>query len=227
MIEHTRTLRHKPFQVADEDQWSWVIWGLNGDAQSDWKRAAKRVSTLLSDMKQLDKIREALAGGDSTRGDLELTGIYSWPLFAFKRAELEKLNKQGRELSVKVNKQLRFYKWSPGISTPRFGETFHEHPQFSETPEADYQERVAIQSLLNELCEGRINRFRVCRQCERWFYAVAAHQVSCSEACRKKHSSTSEDFKAKRREYMKKYRKQELSRNKSAKLHVRAAQKAR
>lgn len=223
----TRTLHNKPYQVTDEDKWSWVIWGLNGDAQSDWKHAAKRVSTLLSDMKQLDEIREALAAKDSTRDDLEMTGIYSWPLFAFKKADLERLNKQGRELSVKVNKQLRFYKWSPGISTPRFDETFREYPQFSETPEADYQERIAIQSLLDELCEGRINRFRVCRQCERWFYAVAAHQVSCSESCRKKHASTSDDFKAKRRDYMKKYRKQEQSRNKQAKIQVKTQTKAR
>lgn len=227
MKQQARTLQNKPYSEAVAESWDWVIWGLNGDIQSDWKHAAKRVSSLVLNMKELDTIRETLAGEDSKAGSLESGNVFSWPLLAFQNNELELLNNRGRQLSTKVNRQLRFYKWSPGISTPRFSETFREYPQFSETPEADYQERVAIQSLLNELCEGRINRFRVCRQCERWFYAVAAHQVSCSEACRKKHASTSDDFKAKRRDYMKKYRKQEQSRNKQAKIQVKTHTKAR
>jgi hypothetical protein len=178
-------------------------------------------------MKELDRIREALAIRSSEPTSFKSTGDVLWPSVAFSKSELEALNIRGGKLLANVNRQLRFYKWSPGISTPRFEETFREYPQFSERPEADYQERVAIQSLLNELCDGRINRFRVCRQCDRWFYAVAAHQISCSEACRKKHASTSGEFKAKRREYMKKYRKQEQARNKQAKVRIKTQSKAR
>jgi hypothetical protein len=227
MNKQTRTLHNKPYSEAAAESWDWVIWGLNGDVQSDWRKAAKRVSNLLLDMKKLDAIRERLAAANTSAGDFGLTGVYSWPLFSFEHSELEKLNKQGRQLSTKVNRQLLFYRWSPGVTTPQFEETFHEHPQWNAKSEAEYQEKVAIQSLLDELCAGRINRFRVCRQCERWFYAVAAHQVSCSEACRKKHASTSEDFKSKRREYMKKYRKQEQARNKQAKLQAKTQDKVR
>jgi hypothetical protein len=227
MKQQTRTLQHKPYNETAAESWDWVIWGLNGDIQSDWKHAAKRVSSLVLNMKELDAIRETLAGEDSKAGSFESTNVFFWPMFAFQNNELELLNNRGRQLSTKVNRQLRFYKWSPGITTPRFEERFREHPQFSERPEAAYQEKVAVLLLLDELCEGRINRFRVCRQCERWFYGVAAHQISCSEACRKKYGSTSEDFKAKRREYMKKYRKQEQAKNKRAKLQVKTQSKAR
>src|ERR1044071_1995643 len=116
MKEQTRTLRNKPKGEAEAESWDWVIWGLNGDVQrGDWGDATKRVSKLLLDMKELDTIREKLAA-ESATGDFELTGIYSWPFFSFKNDKLEKLNKQGRQLSTNVNKQLRFYKWSPGIS---------------------------------------------------------------------------------------------------------------
>lgn len=220
-MKQTHTLRYKPYNVTDEDNWSWVIWGLNGDVQSDWRQAAKRVSALLVNMKQLDEIRQGLAAHPSEPKSFEITGEYSWPLVAFQKRELEASNTRGRRLAAEVNKRLRFYKWSPGISTPDFEQMFRGHPQWNERSEEEYQEKVAIQCLLDELCEGRINRFRVCRQCNRWFYAVAHHQVSCSEGCRKKHAATSEEFKAKRREYMKKYRKQELAKNRWAKNQIK------
>ncbi len=226
MGKHARTLRYKPYRVADEDTWSWVIWGLNGDEKSDWKRAAQRVSALLSDMKELDEIRGTLANRSSEPTSFKSTGDVLWPSVAFSKSDLEALNIRGEKLLANVNRQLARYRWSPGIFTPRF-EAFRQHPQWNARSEAEYQEEVAIQSLLDELCEGRINRFRVCRQCERWFYAVTAHQISCSEACRKKHASTSGEFKAKRREYMKKYRKQEQAKNKRAKLQVKTQSKAR
>jgi hypothetical protein len=227
MNKKSHTLRSKPFGEAEAESWDWVIWGLNGDVQSDWRAAAKRVSGLLLEMKELETLRESLAAHPAEPKAFRLTGEIYWPLVAFQKSELEALNIHGRKLLANVNKQLAFYRWSPGIFTPRFDEGFRQHPQWNARSEAEYQEKVAIQSLLDELSVGRINRFRVCRQCDRWFYAVAAHQISCSEACRKKHASTSEDFKAKRREYMKKYRKQEQARNKRAKFHVTPQNKAR
>jgi hypothetical protein len=185
------------------------------------RQAAKRVSALLLNMKEMNEIRHSLAASPSASKSFEITGEFAWPQVAFQKRELEILNTRGRRLAAEVNKQLCLYRWSPGISTPHFEQMFGEHPQWNERSEAEYQEKVAIQCLLDELCEGRINRFRVCRQCNRWFYAVAHHQISCSEACRKKHAATSEDFKAKRQEYMKKYRKQELARNRRAKNQIK------
>jgi len=228
MVKQTRTLHYKPYSVVDEDNWSWLIWGLNGDAKSEWTpEAKKRVSSLLLNMRELDEIREKLRTrfSEQKRSSHRIEMI-EWPSWVFGCPQLEELNSNGRRLLLKVNAKLGFYKWSPNILTINF-DSFREHSQSNTRSESDYQEQVAVQSLLQELAEGRINRFRVCRQCQRWFYAVTAHQISCSEACRKKHASTSEDFKAKRRKYMKKYRKQEQARNKRANLQVKTHSKAR
>jgi hypothetical protein len=225
MNRQTRTLRYKPYNEADAENWSWIVWGLNGDVQSDWRQAAKRVSTLLLNMKELDAIRQNLASRRSEPSDFANTGEYSWPHVAFQKREIEALNIRGRNLAVEVNKQLRFYKWSPGINTPQFEEKFRDKPQWNVRTEAEYQENVAIMCLLDELREERIDRFRVCRQCRRWFYAVAAHQVSCAESCRKKFAATADEFKAKRRAYMKTYRKQELAKNRKSKIQVKTYNK--
>ena len=225
MKAQARQLRYRPYSVTDEDEWSWVIWGLNGDEQSDWRRAGKRVSGLLLEMKELDAIREKLRPHvGSRRGDY--ASPIEWPSLVFDGAGLQKLNARGRQLIESVNRKLAFYKWSPNILTVKF-EEFHEHPQWNARTEAEYQEKIAVHSILSELCQGRIDRFRICRQCTRWFYAVAQHQVSCSETCRKKHASTSEDFKEKRRDYMRKYRKQELAKNRNAKNQIKAGKRAR
>jgi hypothetical protein len=225
MSRQSRTLRYKPYRVTDEDEWLWVIWGLNQDEESDWdSAAAKRVSTLIREMQELDKIRKSLRNQPSR--DSDYVDIIEWPRFVFDEEKLQRLTERGRKLTETINTQLTFYKWSPSIFTNHF-EEFREFPQWNAKSETEYQEKSAIHAILEELCEGRIDRFRICRNCSRWFYAVAQHQVSCSEACRKKHASTSEDFKAKRREYMKKYRKQEQARNKRAKLHIKTQTKAR
>lgn len=222
----TRTLQYRPYKVAHEDEWSWVIWGLNGDQKSDWRGAAKRVSAMLRNMKELDGIRQQLREQVSKARRGEFVEPLEWPSLVFPEKDLQALSTRGRQLLLQVNTQLAFYKWSPSILSVHF-EEFTEHPEWNARSEAEYQEKVAVHSILSELCEGRINRFRACRQCDRWFYAVAVHQTSCSEACRKKHASTSENFKAKRREYMKKYRKQEQAKNKSAKLQVKIQNKTR
>jgi hypothetical protein len=224
MHRQSRTLRYKPFRVTDEDEWSWVIWGLNLDEKSDWDTAAaQRVATLIQEMQELDEIRTSLRERPRHESDYI---DFEWPRFAFGSKELQSLTERGRSLTATVNVQLTFYKWSPSIFTHAF-EEFQEYPQWNARSEAEYQEKVAIHAILEELCEGRIDRFRICRHCGKWFYAVAQHQVSCSESCRKKHASTSEDFKAKRREYMKKYRKQEQARNKQAKFHIKTHTKTR
>ncbi|SRR5216684_495759 len=227
MVSQARTLRYKPYREADADDWLWLIWGLNADTQSDWPHAAKRVSKLLLNMKELDRIREELALSVSEPRVFDLSNGHAWPSFSFQKHELKTLSRRGGRLAADVNRQLRFYRWSPGITVPRFEETFRERPQWNARSEADYQEKLAISFLLEELHQGRINRFRVCRQCQLWFYAVTHHQISCTDSCRKKFASTADEFKAKRREYMKAYRKAELARNKKAKFQVKAKRKTR
>lgn len=49
-------------------------------------------------------------------------------------------------------------------------------------------------------------RIRRCDECAKWFFAATYHQSYCNGTCRQKHASHSAEFKAKRAEYMKKYR---------------------
>jgi hypothetical protein len=59
---------------------------------------------------------------------------------------------------------------------------------------------------------GLVGRLRVCKcPCGRWFYAAKDGQAFYSGACNQKYHSTLPSFKAKRRKYMKKYRRDWLS----------------
>jgi hypothetical protein len=84
------------------------------------------------------------------------------------------------------------------------------------TKDKDTEENQAIQYLFRQIGPplkfdlhrgpARILRFRKCRECVAWFYAVTDPQIYCSESCRKRNASHSPEFKKKRAEYMKQYR---------------------
>jgi hypothetical protein len=59
---------------------------------------------------------------------------------------------------------------------------------------------------------GTIGRLRTCRECHKWFYAMTDHQTNCTQACRKRFASHDQRFKKHRREYMKRYRRDEQKR---------------
>jgi hypothetical protein len=66
-------------------------------------------------------------------------------------------------------------------------------------------------------------RVRRCRECQKWFFGVTDHQKYCRDNCRKLYASRSKDFKTRRKEYMRRYRKQERARQ----LHAEASAKRR
>src|SRR5262245_40662039 len=133
-----RPLRYKPYSAADEDEWDWVIWGLNRDSRSDWRAAAaKRVSRLLLNMKELDDIRAELR---KRLSDARYEGNYcGWPEYDFSNRELVALDRRGRQLTSQINEQLAFYKWSPSIFLRDF-EEFHQYPEWNARSEADCEE---------------------------------------------------------------------------------------
>ncbi len=60
-----------------------------------------------------------------------------------------------------------------------------------------------VSYLLEALDKGEISRFRGCSDCQNWFYATTSHQRFCGETCRRRYTSSSPEFKQKRRDYMK------------------------
>lgn len=77
----------------------------------------------------------------------------------------------------------------------------------------DRLEHAMIAQLLKN--DGRwIYRCRRCLHCNRWFFASTDQQKHCEEKCRKAHHASSEEFKIKRANYMRKRRKIDKDREK-------------
>jgi hypothetical protein len=77
-------------------------------------------------------------------------------------------------------------------------------PQQSNTWMTD---SFVLQRIMDLARAGQLNRFRRCVQCQKWLYANFKHQNYCSTKCQQKHYSQSPEWKAKRRHYMRGYRK--------------------
>ena len=65
-------------------------------------------------------------------------------------------------------------------------------------------ESLAAHSIVRLHTAGLLDRIRQC-VCERWFFARFRNQKSCSAVCRHTAYEKSDDFKRKRREYMRRY----------------------
>ena len=66
--------------------------------------------------------------------------------------------------------------------------------------------RMQIGWLLQVIREDAILNIRRCQHCEKWFFARVSHHTFCKPSCEKKNFSQTDDFKLKRRNYMRKRR---------------------
>lgn len=77
------------------------------------------------------------------------------------------------------------------------------------TPDTSEEEVELIETLL-DICEDG-DSGRLCRcaepECQRWFYKIVPRQKFCSNLCKQKFNSRSEEFKKERKLYMRVYRK--------------------
>jgi hypothetical protein len=65
-------------------------------------------------------------------------------------------------------------------------------------------ESMAVHNVIELAKLGTLARLMTCA-CGRWFFAKFAHQKFCSTRCRKRNHESSEEFKAARRAYMRRY----------------------
>jgi hypothetical protein len=120
--------------------------------------------------------------------------------------------KSGREvqLASELNHRLFRYKLSPRYwitlgEYPILGwRSGKERPRDEEDPEEDawFTEEDAIIAILDLAREGLLCKIRRC-YCGDWFFAKFVHQKFCCLGCQQKYYRSSEDYKAKRRAYMK------------------------
>jgi len=102
---------------------------------------------------------------------------------------------------------MKRYRWNPTVR-PFF--EFHSLEEMyvwrKRTDEENWENWAVFWLMRHVKGSGRlpapILRFRQCRQCSAWFYALTNHQTHCSAGCRQKFNSTSPDFRAKRAIYM-------------------------
>ena len=130
-----------------------------------------------------------------------------------KSGGLPRRSQREHELISKLNPLLRRYTFSPWYWTA-LGD-FHlmqwwsrnERPSDPEDPESgiDFDEEDAILRIMDLAREGILSRVRRC-SCGDWFFAKFSHQKFCCTRCQQDYYRSSEEYRAKRRLYMKNLR---------------------
>ena len=106
--------------------------------------------------------------------------------------------------------RLSAHRWFIGWSVQRSG-TFAATIPVRGVPGLGYRfsEADAVMRLI-ELSQGSyLERVRSCKQCGSWFYAKFAHGRFCKVSCQQENFRTSEEFRSKRREYMREQRRKD------------------
>lgn len=62
-----------------------------------------------------------------------------------------------------------------------------------------------VKCVVQLIAQGAILNIRRCQECAKWYFARFSHQEFCTASCRGKHFGKTEDFKQKRRDYMRDY----------------------
>jgi hypothetical protein len=184
----------------------WLLPILNSEPPKGHASLAccQRVRRLLSDLQQLDANRRALR--PLARDRCEGTPYGFGFVHRFRDPKAEGIYRTSAVLVETINSQLWRYRWAPEVL---FGldEPIKSYPTWDERSESYYHENLSARVFLDELSEGRIDRFRQCVHCARWFYAITNHQKYCRPKCRVGEHSQGEGFKKKRARYMReKYR---------------------
>lgn len=183
--------------------------------------AARRVERILELLVTAEEcrvaiLRDGLKGGRSDDGaqlieetkrrHRPLNGFSSaLPHYRFADKAIEERNRQYREALRELQTLLIHYHWRPTVED-RLYLSLGQRLLWDRTNPADTEENRAVQFLFEQIDglkgPARILRFRKCRECTAWFYALKDHQHFCRESCRKRYASHSPEFKKKRAEYM-------------------------
>jgi hypothetical protein len=230
----------KPSQIKDVPTPVEIVKGLN---KRPITRAAKRVSRFIHLFKQAGELSDSFRLCFDSRDEM-ISFLHSAFLdqsqnrparyksqgergisgtgWSFEPAEMQAINNRLIRVLEEINAIAKRIKWHP----------FVRHIGYEMSPAlrvVDYwkirdRERAWETHSIWWLCGENgmwIDYFRRCPQCGLWFFAVANHQIYCSGRCRQNKASTSEEFKQKRKLYMRVYRRDEKERQLRAKTLVR------
>ena len=107
--------------------------------------------------------------------------------------------RQARELQASINKQLIPYIDRYECFLSHAGSTFERVP----AGQQNYIDNVAVAAIVDLSNRRLLDRVRLCDHCKKkWLFARFATQRFCDIKCQMKEFSSSEQFKTKRRDYM-------------------------
>lgn len=163
------------------------------------------------------------------RAPLTYQPRYKWvdETSEFTEPDLQAMNIKFEKQTADIEKRMKRYNWHPTIR-PFF--EFHSLEEMyvwrKKTANENWENWAVLWLMRHVKGSGRspapILRFRKCRQCSAWFYALTDHQTHCTAKCRQKFHAQSEEFRAKRAAYMReKYRPREKDCERLAKVDVR------
>lgn len=189
---------------------------LNYLNQADRDDEARKVVQIVEEMRDLESADEPVF----TREDNMVLG--QKPPAALKRTEKWKRYQNLEKREASLNRQLAQYRprllvhpvrrsvggggpsspywWVHWIvGSPKWGKRGRSqgHVSLGSGP--------AIQTILNFAQSGNLSRLRKCLQCYKWMYAKFRHQEFCSSKCQQQRYTQSPEWKAHRREYMRRY----------------------
>jgi len=172
-----------------------------------------RILDILLDMQQLERI-EPPVFSEQIEGPLivERKGRFG-PNPAFKKVAPEKYRVQLEkdQLHASINKRLARYRFWPYVSSPHQGRWVVALSPKRPGTKYEMGEAQALEIIINLARAAHLGRLRTCTRCQRWLYAKFRHQTFCSMKCQQMQYTRTEEFKAKRRLYMRRYYQENFS----------------
>jgi hypothetical protein len=133
------------------------------------------------------------------------------------------------QIAERIDAIISKYRATPQLFSP---ELWQDCPRFTWQLErhltpAECIEWCAVLEVMRLSDRGALLRVRRCSasDCRRWYYGKFPHMRFCSAGCKQRHKTSSEDFKAHRREYMKAYYRKYLSATSKRKAKEKGAKK--
>jgi len=161
----------------------WILNKLNSDSTTP---SAVRVTELLQLLLQIEAKRCELFGQHAVidRGEWDRLDFRNYP-------DLDTKNQQYQAFFQTLKQRLSRYKWTPQVWPVHFYslQLVWAYPLSNEE---ENWENQSVCWLIHQSTQGNrgslrslISRFRQCKECNKWFYAVTEHQHFCGSKCRK------------------------------------------
>lgn len=188
---------------------------------------ATRILRIVREMKELQAIEKQPWGTSEERkalGDSPLTVTRRGLTVPNPRLRKVSPEKYRREMDIsdrtwRLNRELAQYQFLPHVFASGSRRwvviwKIRSRTQRSQKPSSQLDEAGALQLILDLAKAGYLERLRQCHQCQKWLYAEYRHQNYCSTKCQQKHYARSDEWKAKRRDYMRDYRQRNQTKHK-------------